>query len=65
MQNIVVKKQAQRWITQIDNGKVTLVHRIENDAVVISINELAELCANVELVSDDQARLIAEAIKAR
>lgn len=65
MQDLAVKAKAQRWITQIDSGKVKLVQRIENDAVVIAINQLADLCANTEIVSDEQARLITAAIKTR
>lgn len=65
MKHLTIKQQPQRWITQIDNGKVKLVQRIESDAVVISINKIADLCANSEIVSDEIAQLIMNAIKTR
>lgn len=61
----IAENKPQRWITEINNGVVQLVQRIESDAVVISITELPSVCANAEIVSDEQARLIVSAIRSR
>lgn len=56
---------AERWITQIQGGVVTLIQRIEASAFVVSSNELPAICANAELVSNEQARAIVDAIRYR
>jgi hypothetical protein len=55
----------ERWITQIVGGVVTLIQRIDADAVVVRLQDLPDLCANVDLVSDEQATLIVGAIRYR
>lgn len=55
----------ERWITQIDNGVVTLVQRIEADAFVVRAQDLPMLAANEEIVSDQLARDILRAIGKR
>jgi hypothetical protein len=55
----------ERWITQIQNGVVALIQRIEADAFVVQAHDLPKIAANQELVSDEQARAIAEAIRWR
>lgn len=56
---------SQRWITLIQDGVVTLIQRIEENAFVVCANELPAICANAELVSNEQARAIADAIRCR
>ncbi|MBL4798097.1 MAG: hypothetical protein JKY50_11830 [Oleispira sp.] len=53
------------WITQIENGVVTLVQRIEADAFVVRMQDLPMLAANEEIVSDSLARDILRAIGVR
>lgn len=55
----------ERWITQIVGGVVTLVQRIDADAVVVRLQDLPDLCANVDLVSDELAVRIGGAMKGR
>lgn len=55
----------ERWITQIDNGVVTLVQRIDADAFVVRAQHLPMLAANEEVVSDQLARDILRAIGKR
>lgn len=55
----------ERWITQIQNGVVTLIQRIDADAFVVRARDLPELAANCEYVDDVQAELIVEAIRCR
>jgi hypothetical protein len=55
----------ERWITQIDNGVVTLVQRIEADAFVVRVQDLPAVAANEEIVSDSLARDILRAINKR
>ena len=64
IKNITVSKPA-RWITEINNGKVVMVQQIESDSFVVSISDFPDICANSELISDEQARLIVNAIKSR
>jgi hypothetical protein len=61
----IVNSTPERWITGINNGVVTLIQRIDADAFVISINEIAGLCENREMLSDEQARAILEAVLSR
>ncbi len=61
----VVGCVSERWITQIDNGVVTLVQRIEADAFVVRAQDLPMLAANEEVVSDVLAREILRAIGKR
>lgn len=55
----------ERWITQIQNGIVTLVQRIAADAFVVRAYDLPAICANEEFVSDEQARAIMRSIRHR
>ncbi len=55
----------ERWITQIQNGVVTLIQRIDADAFVVKARDLPKLAANAELVDDEHAKLIVEAIRCR
>ena len=55
----------ERWITQISGGVVTLIQRIDADAVVVRLQDLPGLCADEVLVSDDLALRIEEVIKGR
>ena len=55
----------ERWITQIDNGVVTLVQRIEADAFVVCAHDLPSLAANEEIISDSVAYDILQAFLAR
>lgn len=65
MEQGIVKGAPERWITQIQNGVVTLVQRIEADAFVIRMQDLPALAANDELVSDSLASEIMRALNAR
>ena len=65
MEQGIVTSAPERWITQIENGVVTLVQRIEADAFVVRIQDLPALAANEELVSDSLARNILRAINKR
>lgn len=55
----------ERWITQIENGVVTLVQRIEADAFVVQSHDLPALCANEEIIPDILANDISLAIFGR
>lgn len=55
----------ERWITQIQNGVVTLVQRIEADAFVVRMQDLPMFAANEEIVSDSLAKEILHAISKR
>lgn len=54
-----------RWIADVQNGVVRMVREVGVDAFVVSGDELPDLCANKDFISDDQARLIENAIKSR
>lgn len=64
MNNIAVV-QSERWITEIKSGVVTMIQKIEKDSFVVSIEDISDICANVDIISDEQALLILEAIKSR
>lgn len=55
----------ERWITEIKNGVVTLVQRIDADAFVVRVQDLPMLSANEEIVNDPLAREILRAIGKR
>lgn len=61
----IANSQPERWITQIQNGVVTLVQRIEADAFVVRAQDLSMLVANEEIVSDPLAKEILLAIGKR
>lgn len=61
----VVARVPERWITQIENGVVTLVQRIDADAFVVRAQDLPVIAANEEIVSDPLARDILRAIAKR
>jgi hypothetical protein len=65
LNNKVQDAMQERWITQIRNGIVTLVQRIAADAFVVRAQDLPTICANQELVTDEQAMSVAEAILSR
>jgi hypothetical protein len=65
LNNKVQDAMQERWITQIKNGIVTLVQRIAADAFVVRAQDLPTICANQELVTDEQAMSVAEAILSR
>jgi hypothetical protein len=50
LNNKVQDTKPERWITQIQNGIVTLVQRIAADAFVIRAHDLPAVCANDALV---------------
>ena len=56
---------SERWITQIQNGVVTLVQRITADAFVIRVCDLPDICANEAFLTDEQARGVLNAIRYR
>lgn len=55
----------ERWITQVQNGVVTLVQLIAADAFVVQAHDLPAIAANSEFVSDEQAADIVRAIQSR
>lgn len=55
----------ERWITQIQNGVVTLIQRIDADAFVVRAVDFPRVAANSELVSGEQAQAIIEAVRSR
>ena len=55
----------ERWITQIQNGVITLIQRIEADAFVVRMQDLPMFAANEEIVSDSLAKEILHAISRR
>lgn len=55
----------ERWITQVQNGVVTLVQRIEAGAFVVRAHDLPALAANHEIVSDALAREILRKLSLR
>lgn len=57
--------KSERWITQIENGVVTHVQRIEVDEFVGRLLDLPSIFANQELVSDQEIMAIIEAIRCR
>ena len=57
--------KSERWITQIENGVVTHVQRIEADEFVVRLLDLPRFASNSELVSDSLARDILRAIGKR
>ena len=61
----VVESGPERWITQIENGVVTLVQRIDADAFAVRPTDLPAVAANSEIVSDQLARKILKAISKR
>lgn len=61
----VVAGTTERWITQIQGGVVTLVQRIEDDALVVCLHDLPKLAASQEIVSDPLASEILRAIALR
>jgi hypothetical protein len=65
LNNKVQDAMQERWITQIRNGIVTLVQRIAADAFVVRAQDLPAICSNQELVTDEQAMSVAEAILSR
>jgi hypothetical protein len=62
--NITLNKP-ERWITEINGGVVTIIQKIEKDSFVVSIEDISDMCANKDFVSDEQSRLILNAIKSR
>jgi ribonucleotide monophosphatase NagD (HAD superfamily) len=64
-QGIIKAGKPERWITQITNGIVTLVHRIDADAFVVRAHDLPSVAANIEIVGDDLASEIMSAIRSR
>lgn len=57
--------KSERWITQIENGVVTHVQRIEADEFVVRLLDLPMVCANSELINDPLAREMLLAIEKR
>ena len=63
--NSIALHGTERWITQIVGGVVTQVQRIDAGAVVVRVQDLPDLCANVDFVSDELAVRIEGAMKGR
>ena len=61
----IAASMTERWITEINGGVVTMIQKIEQDSIVVSVGDLPDICANKDFVSDEQVSLILNAIKAR
>jgi hypothetical protein len=61
----MVGGKAERWITQVQGGVITLVQRIPKEAFVIGLSKLPEVVANVELVGNGLAIEVRRALEAR
>ncbi len=61
----IASGKSERWITQIENGIVTKVQRIEADEFMVRLHDLPRFASNSELVSDLLAREILRAIGKR
>lgn len=51
----VVCRVPERWITEISGGQVRMVQRVPGDAFVVSLDDLPDIAANEDFVSDDLA----------